>query len=112
MSCVKYDLINSVISYIHLDEEAATRIVDAMFDTIRDRLAEGEDVHINGFGFFELHDKAARPGRNPRTNERRMVGPRRIVRFRAGVKLRERIKDCRPKEIRRKVHRDILEKLQ
>ena len=51
----------------------------------------GEEVKLSGFGNFELLDKKARPGRNPKTGEDVTISARRVVTFRAGNKLRKKI---------------------
>ena len=54
-------------------------------------LINNEDVKISGFGNFELINKKARPGRNPKTGEDVTISARRVVTFRAGNKLRQKI---------------------
>ena len=53
-------------------------------------LAAGEEVKIHGFGSFGRHDKAARPGRNPRALEAAPVAARRVVMLRASQVLKNR----------------------
>lgn len=44
-------------------------VVDAVFDVIAEKVFEGEEVAIRGFGKFYLKERAERKGRNPRTGE-------------------------------------------
>ncbi|MBU2851361.1 hypothetical protein HF929_09870 [Acidithiobacillus ferrivorans] len=46
-------------------------------------MAAGEDVRLSGFGNFTLHEKRARPGRNPKNGEQFEIAARRVVTFRA-----------------------------
>jgi integration host factor subunit alpha len=48
-------------------------------------------LKISNFGNFNLREKAARPGRNPRTGEFRMIQPRRVVTFHASNTLKSQI---------------------
>lgn len=64
----------------------AREIVDSFFSLITERLARGEDVKIANFGNFELRQKVARPGRNPRTGEAVLIKSRRTVKFFASDK--------------------------
>ena len=57
------------------------------------RLVAGEAVTVHGFGTFDLRDKRARLGRNPRTGEEAPILARRDVSFRASAKLRKRVAD-------------------
>lgn len=66
----------------------ARSFVNNFFDTIRERLLEGETVKISSFGVFSVVDKKARPGRNVTTGEYVEVSARRVVRFKCSKKLR------------------------
>lgn len=74
-----------------LPHREARALVDMLIEEIAARLEAGEEVKIHGFGCFGLRDKAARPGRNPRTLEAAPVAARRVVVFRASQVLKKRI---------------------
>ncbi len=76
-----------------LNKREAKELVDLFFEEIRTSLESGEPVKISGFGNFELRDKRQRPGRNPKTGEEVPISARRVVTFRPGQKLRERVED-------------------
>ena len=63
----KSDLIKSISDSTGLKQTEATRLVDAVFDTITANLKRGEQVAISGFGTFVAKTRAAREGRNPAT---------------------------------------------
>jgi DNA-binding protein HU-beta len=65
----KTDLIRSISDSTGLKNTEATRVVDAVFDTISATLRKGEQVAISGFGTFVAKTKAAREGRNPATGQ-------------------------------------------
>ena len=56
-----------------------------------DSINEGRDVKILGFGNFEVRNKTARPGRNPRTGEDVAIPPRRIITFKTSGLLKNQI---------------------
>lgn len=87
----KADMIEALIYRQNLNKHQAREVVDGFFDVIVQRLHEGHDVKLSGFGNFDLKDKAARPGRNPKTGEEVEVSARRVVTFRAGQKFRGRL---------------------
>ena len=62
-----------------------------IFELIAQRLIDGADVKLSGFGNFQIRTKAPRPGRNPRTGEIIPIGERRVVTFHASSKLKEQI---------------------
>lgn len=75
-----------------LNKREAMEIVKTFFETIITTLAGNETVKISGFGNFELQDKRARSGRNPKTGEAAIITARRVVKFRTGQKLKDRVK--------------------
>ena len=58
------------------------------------RLVDGKDVKLSGFGNFQIRTKAPRPGRNPRTGEAIPIQARRVVTFHASSKLKEQIQSA------------------
>lgn len=65
----KTDLVNSVAELADLSKKDAAKAVEAVFETIQTSLSKGEKVQLIGFGNFEVRERAARKGRNPRTKE-------------------------------------------
>ena len=82
---------------IRLSKEAnvslkdAKTAIDCLFETrprrgiIPAALDLGEKVTIAGFGTFEMRERRARTGRNPRTGQAIKIGKSRYPAFRAGV---------------------------
>jgi len=58
---------------------------------IKATLEHAESVKMSGFGKFELRDKVARPGRNPKTGEEIPITARRVVTFKPGTRLKAKI---------------------
>ncbi|GGB82262.1 integration host factor subunit alpha [Marinobacterium zhoushanense] len=74
-----------------LNKREAKEMVESFFEEIRASLASNEHVKLSGFGNFDLRDKRQRPGRNPKTGEEVPISARRVVTFRPGQKLKERV---------------------
>ena len=87
----KAELAELLFEHIGLNKRESKDMIDAFFDLIAERLVEGEDVKISGFGNFQIRVKAPRPGRNPRTGELIPIEARRAVTFHASHKLKEQI---------------------
>ena len=87
----KAQLADLLFEHIGLNKRESKDMVDAFFDLICDKLVNGEDVKISGFGNFQIRTKAPRPGRNPRTGEAIAIQARRVVTFHASHKLKEQI---------------------
>ncbi|MDY6322555.1 MAG: integration host factor subunit alpha [Succinivibrio sp.] len=91
MALTRAEIAERLITKLQLPKPTAQVFVDQFFETIASTLAHGEIVKLTGFGNFELKEKSARPGRNPKTGKEVMITPRRVTTFKAGQKLRNRI---------------------
>ena len=74
-----------------LNKREAKEIVELFFEEVGRCLEANERVKLSGFGNFDLREKGARPGRNPKTGEEIPITPRRVVTFRPGQKLKARV---------------------
>jgi len=84
----KAELAEMLFERVGLNKREAKDIVDTFFEEIRDCLARGDEVKLSGFGNFQVRDKPARPGRNPKTGEVIPIAARRVVTFHASQKLK------------------------
>ena len=60
-------------------------IVDAALDTIKQKVASGQNVTLTGFGTFRRSQRAARMGTNIRTREKIRIPAQTSVRFTPGI---------------------------
>lgn len=89
---LKQDLVRKVQNATHSTLKDANAAVEAVFDSISDALATGEDVLLTGFGKFVVRKRKARAGVNPqRPTERIQLPESRIPAFKAGKTLKDRI---------------------
>jgi len=89
MSVTKKDIADLLVERIDVNHNQALSIANDFFDSIKDSLANGEEVKLSGFGNFIVREKSARPGRNPKTGEQVMISARKVVTFKAGPKLKK-----------------------
>jgi integration host factor subunit beta len=71
-------------------------IVDTIFQSMADALAQGDGIEIRGFGSFKVKNRPAREGRNPRTGESVPIPPKKFPHFKIGKELHERINQTVP----------------
>ena len=90
-SLTKAEMAERLFEELGLNKREAKEMVESFFNEIRGCLASNEQVKISGFGNFDLRDKRQRPGRNPKTGEEVPISARRVVTFRPGQKLKERV---------------------
>ena len=74
-----------------LNKREAKEMVELFFDEILQSLENNVQVKLSGFGNFDLRDKKSRPGRNPKTGEDVAISARRVVTFKPGQKLKNRV---------------------
>ena len=94
----KAHLAELLFEQMGLNKRESKEMIDAFFELISERLADGEDVKISGFGNFQIRTKPPRPGRNPRTGETIPIKSRRVVTFHASHKLKDQIQATTPEQ--------------
>lgn len=87
----KADMVEYLFNELGLNKQEAKELIDIFFEEIRLALENNQPVKLSGFGNFDLRDKRQRPGRNPKTGEEIPITARRVVTFKAGQKLRQRV---------------------
>ena len=87
----KADMVENLFDELGLNKREAKELVEMFFEEIRIALETGDHVKLSGFGNFMLRDKKQRPGRNPKTGKPIPVSARRVVTFRPGQKLKQRV---------------------
>ena len=88
----KAELVERVAGKTNLTKKDVTAAVEALFQSVEEFLAEGEKVQVIGFGTFEVHDRAARKGRNPQTGEEIEIKATKVPGFKAGKALKDAVK--------------------
>ena len=91
MSLTKIDITESIREKFGLPKKDCARIVESLFDIIKDDLNIGDDVMISGFGKWTVKAKKARKGRNPQTGADLTIAARRVVTFKLSNVLRDAI---------------------
>jgi integration host factor subunit alpha len=91
LKLTKAHLVDAVTEKIGLNRREGAEIFEQLFESIIERLSQKEEVNIQKFGRFELKEKKARPGRNPKTGEPAIVSARTSVVFHPSVTLRKKI---------------------
>lgn len=87
----KAELVKIAADKTGISRKDADRILSVAIDTIIDELAEGGKVQLVGFGAFEVRERAARLGRNPKTNESISIPASCIPTFKPGKRLKEAV---------------------
>ena len=87
----KTELIAAVAEKAGMSKKDSEKAVNAAFDTITEALAAGDKVQLVGFGAFEVKERGARIGRNPKTKEEIEIPASRVASFKVGKALKEAV---------------------
>lgn len=87
----KTELVNAIAKNEGIEKKCAEKAVNAVFAAISDALAAGEKVQLIGFGTFEVRDRAAKDGINPKTGEKIKIEATKVPAFKAGAALKAKV---------------------
>ena len=87
----KTDFINAVAEKAGLSKADAKKAIDAFVETVSNEMKEGGKIALLGFGTFSVSEKAARKGINPKTKEPIEIPARKVVKFKPGSELNEKV---------------------
>ncbi|PMQ01549.1 MAG: integration host factor subunit alpha [Dictyoglomus sp. NZ13-RE01] len=88
----KAEFIAKVAEKAKITKKEATKVVNAVLESITEALSKGEPVQFVGFGTFSVRKRSAREGRNPRTQQPIKIPATKVPVFRPGKELREAVK--------------------
>lgn len=88
----KSSLIEKIAEKVEgLSKKQTEVVIETIFDSIKETLANGGKVEIRGFGNFRLRSRNARRARNPKTGAAVDVPPKKVPYFKVGKELREMV---------------------
>ena len=85
----KAELVAAVAEKTGLSKKDSEKAVNAAFEAITAALVGGDKVQLVGFGAFEVKERNARVGRNPKTKEEIEIPASRVPVFKAGKALKD-----------------------
>ncbi len=87
----KVELIAQIAENAELTKKDAEKALNAALDALTGALANGEKISLVGFGTFEVREREAHTGRNPRTGEPIQIAASKTPAFKAGKALRDAV---------------------
>ncbi|MEY2785905.1 MAG: hypothetical protein RL277_2117, partial [Planctomycetota bacterium] len=91
LTITKKDLVNRISDKTGTTKVVVKDILQMFLDEIIEELAKGHRLEFREFGVFEVRDRAARRAQNPRTLEKVAVPAKRVVKFKIGRTMREKV---------------------
>lgn len=80
----KNELVRAIANNAGITLKDASAVLDGFVAAVTDALKAGEKIQISGFGTFEVKEKAAREGINPKTGEKIKIAASKIPAFKFG----------------------------
>ena len=87
----KTELIAATAEKANISKKDTEAAVNAVVAVITEALKKGDKVQLVGFGSFEVRERAARVGRNPKTKETISIPASKVPAFKAGKALKDSI---------------------
>ncbi len=88
----KTELVNAIANEAKLTKVQAKAALEAALNAVGGALEKGDKVSLIGFGTFAVVEKAARQGVNPATGAKINIAAKKVVKFKAGKELDEKVK--------------------
>lgn len=87
----KTELAAIIAEKAELTKKDAEAALNAFMDSVKEALAKGDKVSLVGFGTFEVRERAAREGKNPRTGENLTIAACKVPAFKPGKALKDKV---------------------
>ena len=85
----KTELVAAMAEKTELSKKDAEKALKAFTDVVAEELTKGEKIQLVGFVTFEVAERPAREGRNPRTGETMKIAASKAPKFKAGKALKD-----------------------
>ncbi|MFN4131714.1 MAG: HU family DNA-binding protein [Caldimicrobium sp.] len=87
----KLDVIDEVAKRTEVSKKVVSKVVDAIFEVLKDGLREEGEVKFIPYGIFKVIERNARKGKNPQTGEEITIPAKKVIKFVVGKKLKQAI---------------------
>lgn len=94
----KAEIIRALSKECTISVQETWKIVETILDTLSEALARGESIELRGFGTFKIKQYGTYTARNPRTQEKVPVKPKKLPVFTVGKELKESVNANRKRE--------------
>jgi DNA-binding protein HU-beta len=88
----KAELVATIANEVDIAKSQAEKAVDGFVSAVSEALSVGDKLTLVGFGTFSVGTRSQREGRNPRTGEKIQIPASKVVKFKSGKTLSEKVK--------------------
>lgn len=85
----KKELVVAMAEKSEMSKKDVEKALQAFTDVVSEQLQKGEKIQLVGFGTFEVSERAARTGRNPKSGEEMTIPASKAPKFKAGKALKD-----------------------
>lgn len=87
----KAELIDEIAAGSGLTKADSRRALDSFIEATEKALKTGDRVALVGFGSFSVSERQERKGRNPQTGAEITIPAKKVVKFKAGSELSDKV---------------------
>ena len=87
----KAELVSVMAGKADTSKSVAEKLLNALLESVQEALVDKRAVTLVGFGTFSVSERAARKGRNPRTNEEINIPAATVPKFKSGKSLKDAV---------------------
>ena len=91
VAVTKKEIVKQIADKVGLTQVETKEVVQSTFDAIINAIATESRIELRNFGVFEVKERAPRKARNPRTGEPVDVPAKKVVVFKPGRLMEERV---------------------
>ena len=85
----KKDLVNLVYMQLGFSKQVSENLINDFLSTIIQNIKIEKKLKLSKFGTFSIREKKTRIGRNPKTNETKIISEREVVLFKASKEFKQ-----------------------
>ena len=89
----KQELVSAIAQKSGLTKTDSEKSLQAFEEVVMETLEKGEKIQLVGFGSFEVTERKARIGRNPKTNEEMPIPASKAPKFKPSKNMKDVIKN-------------------
>ena len=89
INLTKKDLVNLIYMQLGFSKNISENLIDDFFECIIENLNKEKSLKLSKFGTFSIRQKKSRVGRNPKTNEEKIISERNVVLFKPSKEFKD-----------------------
>ena len=93
INLTKKDLVNLVYMQLGFSKQISENLIDDFLSTIVSNIKSEKKLKLSNFGTFSIRQKKSRIGRNPKTNEKKIISERKVILFKPTKELKKLINE-------------------